>query len=512
MFCDFPKYRQVKSTIYRGVGGGGDATSDVELNALITLSTTATDAAIAAQAAQSAATAQAGIATTQAGNASASASAAAASASLAQALAGTAPSQTGNAGKYLTTDGTATSWGVVTSNPGTVTSVAATVPSFLSVAGSPITSSGTLAISLSGTALPVANGGTGATTATTAFNALVPSQAANSGKYLTTNGTDTSWVAVASPVVSDKIQSITATTALTALTITIAPTVLDFRSTTLSSGAISTVTLASAASVVVPTLATLGTLSGVSSRLAVLAINNAGTIEAAVVNIAGGRDLSETGLISTTAISSSATANNVIYSTTARTSVAYRVVGYVESTQATAGTWATAPSTVQGQGGLVVPGSLIKSGTAVASTSGTSIDFTSIPSWVKRITVMFNGVSPSGAGYFGLLQVGSGSVASSGYVSTMFTASASNTLTSFTAGFGFYNLSAASDTINGTIVLTTLGSNAWVASGTLTQSGTTRAITTAGNITLGGTLDRVRITTSNGTDTFDAGSVNILFE
>jgi hypothetical protein len=351
MFCDFPKHKHVKSTIYRGVGGGGDATSDVELNALITLSTTATDAAIAAQAAQSAATTQAGIATTQAGNASASASTAAASAALAQALAGTAPSQTGNAGKYLTTDGTATSWGVVTSNPGTVTSVAATVPSFLSVAGSPITSSGTLAISLSGTALPVTNGGTGATTATTAFNALAPSQAANSGKYLTTNGTDTSWVAVASPVVPDKIQSIIATTALTALTITIEPTVLDFRSTTLGSGTISTVTLTSAATLVVPTLATLGTVSAVQSRLVVLAINNAGTIEAAVVNIAGGRDLSETGLISTTAISGSATANNVIYSTTARTSVAYRVVGYVESTQATAGTWATAPSTVQGCGG-----------------------------------------------------------------------------------------------------------------------------------------------------------------
>jgi hypothetical protein len=52
------------------------------------------------------------------------------------------------------------------STTGTVTSVAATVPAFLSVAGSPITSSGTLAISLSGTALPVANGGTGVTTST----------------------------------------------------------------------------------------------------------------------------------------------------------------------------------------------------------------------------------------------------------------------------------------------------------------------------------------------------------
>jgi hypothetical protein len=81
---------------------------------------------------------------------------------------------------------------------GTVTSVAATVPSFLSITGSPITSSGTLAITYSGTALPIANGGTGQTTANTAFNALAPSQTSNTGKYLTTNGTDTSWATVTS--------------------------------------------------------------------------------------------------------------------------------------------------------------------------------------------------------------------------------------------------------------------------------------------------------------------------
>jgi hypothetical protein len=71
----------------------------------------------------------------------------------------------------------------------------------------------------------------------------------------------------------------------------------------------------------------------------------------AVVNIAGGNNLDETTLISTTALSVTADSNNVIYSTTARTSVPFRVVGYVESTQATAGTWATAPSTIQGAGG-----------------------------------------------------------------------------------------------------------------------------------------------------------------
>jgi len=87
---------------------------------------------------------------------------------------------------------------------GSVTSVAATVPAFLSVAGSPITTSGTLAISLSGTALPIANGGTGQTSATAAFDALAPSQSSNSGKYLTTDGTNTSWATVSAGVSTGK--------------------------------------------------------------------------------------------------------------------------------------------------------------------------------------------------------------------------------------------------------------------------------------------------------------------
>ena len=76
---------------------------------------------------------------------------------------------------------------------GTVTSVGMTVPSFLSVSGSPITTSGTLALTFSGTAIPIANGGTGATTANSAFNNLAPAQAGEGGKFLTTDGTDTSW-------------------------------------------------------------------------------------------------------------------------------------------------------------------------------------------------------------------------------------------------------------------------------------------------------------------------------
>jgi hypothetical protein len=150
---------------------------------------------------------------------------------------------------------------------------------------------------------------------------------------------------------TDKIQPIAATVGSNALTVTLNPTILDFRSATLTSGTVNTRTIASAISCVVPSTATLGTVNAVQSRIAVLAIDNAGTVELAVVNMAGGNDLSETGVISTTALSATADSNNVIYSTTARTNVPYRVVGYVESTQATAGTWATAPSTIQGYGG-----------------------------------------------------------------------------------------------------------------------------------------------------------------
>ena len=171
---------------------------------------------------------------------------------------------------------------------------------------------------------------------------------------LTATGIAVTGTLSASGGMNDKIQPITASVASSALTITLNPTSLDFRSATIGSGTVTTVNNAAAISVVVPSTATLGTVSAVQSRLVVLAINNAGTMELAVTNISGGSDLSETGVISTTAIAAASNSATLYYSTTARTSVAYRVVGYVESTQATAGTWATAPSTIQGYGGQAV--------------------------------------------------------------------------------------------------------------------------------------------------------------
>lgn len=149
---------------------------------------------------------------------------------------------------------------------------------------------------------------------------------------------------------SFKIQPVGASVSANALTVTLNPTALDFRSATLSSGVVNSRAVGAAISLTVPAGATLGTTNGVASRILILAIDNAGTVELAVYNAAGAANLDETGVISTTAISAAANALTV-YSQTARSNVPYRIVGYVDSTQATAGTWASAPTAVQGVGG-----------------------------------------------------------------------------------------------------------------------------------------------------------------
>ena len=155
--------------------------------------------------------------------------------------------------------------------------------------------------------------------------------------------------------------------------------------------------------------------------------------------------------------------------------------------------------------------SLITSGTAVASTSGTSIDFTGIPSWVKRITVMFDGVSTSGSS-LKQVQVGSGSIVTTGYVSTStyIQGGVGTSTVNATTGWGIY-ANATNDFLYGHMVITAFGSNIWVCSSNIRARSDYNVIG-AGDISLSGALDRVRITTVNGTDTFDAGSINILYE
>ena len=148
-------------------------------------------------------------------------------------------------------------------------------------------------------------------------------------------------------------------------------------------------------------------------------------------------------------------------------------------------------------------------GTAQNSTSGTSIDFTGIPSWVKRITVMFNGVSLSGSSQ-PRVQLGTSSgPLTSGYSGTSQGSSSSLLSGGFDIGSGYAN---AANIWNGNFIITNLSAGTWTATAILGGSNTTFLAYMSGVVTLSGTLDRVRITTASGTDTFDAGSINIMYE
>jgi hypothetical protein len=154
--------------------------------------------------------------------------------------------------------------------------------------------------------------------------------------------------------------------------------------------------------------------------------------------------------------------------------------------------------------------------TAQNTTSGTSIDFTGIPSWAKRITVMLNQVSTNGTS-IPILQIGdSGGIETSAYSSVC--AGAATTPIDTTRGGsssdGFrltINAHAAADLITGKIDLINISSNNWIAQGSI-NTASVYVASVVGSKSLSDTLDRVRLTTVNGTDAFDAGSVNIMYE
>jgi hypothetical protein len=222
-----------------------------------------------------------------------------------------------------------------------------------------------------------------------------------------------------------------------------------------------------------------------------------------VVNLGSGqlyKDASGNLGVGTTTGTSKITATGVVESTTG---------GFKfpdGTTQTTAAT--SSVSSVNGKTGAVQ--SVVISGTAVASTSGTSIDFTSIPSWVKRITVMFKAVSTNGSSPV-MVQLGSGSIDATGYAGSVDFVEDNSAGTTFSTGFAIDKSLGASDTRTGHMTIVLFGSNNWNETSTISNNATALLLG-AGDKTLSGTLDRVRITTVGGTDTFDAGSVNILYE
>jgi len=148
--------------------------------------------------------------------------------------------------------------------------------------------------------------------------------------------------------------------------------------------------------------------------------------------------------------------------------------------------------------------------TAVASTSGTSIDFTGLPAWVKKITLMFANVSTNGSSIV-IIQLGTGSTTytTSGYLGS---AASNATIANYTTGMATTAARGSAYVNHGATTITNITGNSWVASGTMGNSDSAIMSYSGSSIALGAALTAVRITTVNGTDTFDAGTINILYE
>jgi hypothetical protein len=170
----------------------------------------------------------------------------------------------------------------------------------------------------------------------------------------------------------------------------------------------------------------------------------------------------------------------------------------------------TFAGTVTASGGVLYP---LTSGTAIASTSGTALDFTNIPSWVKRITVMFDSVSTNGTSPIQIQLGDAGGVETTGYTNAASWGGSGNTSYS-TTGLSVLasGVMSAGSSYSGVAIIVLLGSNTWCETGTMAPGSSLAASYSAGSKALSDTLDRVRITTVGGTDTFDAGSINLLWE
>jgi hypothetical protein len=320
---------------------------------------------------------------------------------------------------------------------------------------------------------------------------------------------------------------LTATVATNALTIAIKtkagtdpsatdPVLVLFRSSTLATGTYNVRSITAATSVTVSSGSTLGTTSAVQSQINVLAIDNAGTVELAVVNNSGALLLDETTLISTTAEGGAGAADSadVYYSTTARASVPYRNIGYVVSTQATAGTWASSPTQIQ-----LLSTPQIRSAwnylPEYTTTGGTSIDLPTsgaIPSWTTDVEVMME-LSTNGASDV-ILQIGdSGGIETTGYDSTMSQAAGGgNSVSNSTAGFFVWNGVAAADSYKGIARLSLEDSadNTWHAS-VIGKRASSATYVSYGDKALSATLTSLRITTAGGVNTFDVVKVRVRY-
>jgi hypothetical protein len=156
----------------------------------------------------------------------------------------------------------------------------------------------------------------------------------------------------------------------------------------------------------------------------------------------------------------------------------------------------------------------LKFSTAVTA-SGSSVDFTSIPSWVKRITVMLVGVSTAAAGTVRIRIGPSSGLVTTGYAgggmsNTTAPANGATNLGASPEGIGGFGTADGTTLVYGSFVVTNVTGNTWVASGMVYRLNDSIATYTNGSIALSGVLDRISVVAT--TSTFDAGTINILYE
>lgn len=150
-------------------------------------------------------------------------------------------------------------------------------------------------------------------------------------------------------------------------------------------------------------------------------------------------------------------------------------------------------------------------GTATATTSGTAIDFTGIPATVTQIVVSLMGVSTNGTSNL-IVQLGdSGGIETTGYLGGGITA---GTTANFTTGLGVTAVFGAAFVYHGSIIITLaeVSTNTWVSAATGGFSNSAAGSHCGCSKSTSAVLDRIRLTTVNGTDTFDLGKVNILYQ
>jgi len=322
--------------------------------------------------------------------------------------------------------------------------------------------------------------------------------------YGTATGNRT--ISTSATITTGTIPNLTAgTTTSTAATIT---------NGTITSGTITTAlipTLTAGTTTGTAGIFTSGTVATLNSTTGTIATLNSttGTITNLSTTLAGDFTISQgTGTLGTTAVTAGSYG-----SVSAIPFITVDAKGRI--TSATTGTFSTTPAD-----GSITPAKLsqpLTLATAVASTSGTAIDFTSIPSWAKRVTVMLNGVSVSGTSLIEVRIGTTSGIEATGYKSASGWGGGGGAYGVSTTGFIPYGATlavSAANLLHGSMIISTLGSNRWVEQcGFYQEGGSDIQSSGGGSKTLtGGVLDRVRITTVGGTDTFDAGSINIMYE